>query len=85
MMGIPVNHHQITGERRAFQLYAKAKHQKGRFHPFKGTAKNSNIQKDVFNLEGENSQNNLIAEPYSTWLANLWNIQSPSEALGIRQ
>lgn len=55
-----MNHPQIIG---ASRLYAKVKHEKGSFHPFKGTANNSKIQKDVFNLKSENSQNKETAEP----------------------
>jgi hypothetical protein len=42
-MGLSMNHHQNTGESKAFWLYAKVKHQMGSFHPFKDTAKTSKV------------------------------------------
>lgn len=76
MMGISVNHHQIIIEsvREVPSGFTKEKGQMGRFHPFKGTVKNSKIQNNVFNLEGENSQNKVRAEPHSTSIINVWDI-----------
>lgn len=86
-MSMSVNHHQITikSVRAGPSGFTKGKQQMGSFHPFKGTVKNSKIQNNVFNLEGENSQNKIRAEPHSTSIINVWDIQSPSKALGVRQ
>lgn len=85
-MGLSVNHHQNTGESKAFWLYAKVKHQMGSFHPFKDTAKTSKVRKDESNLKGGNSQDKVTAEPHSTSTSrvNSGNTSS-SKALDARQ